>query len=192
MNIQKYQPRVTTYILSTDEIAGGANKVMFDIFNNSGNETPPHELLLLAFYIAPKTDVAVTGAVSARFDAFRTTAIGTGGTSNSYAAPVSSAINITPMDSTASNLSGGSVSARSAPTGGATTSAWLFGDYVFPEETDAGVHVAQSLNLLPDGPQIEPFVLHPGQGMKVIQGSVASVNNFVFTLVFGRVQVKRV
>lgn len=190
MNVQKYNSRITSYILNTDEIAGGSGKVMLDLFNNTANDTPPHDLLLLACYITPKSDVAVTGAVSARFDLFKTSSIGTGGTIASNDAPTATAINISKMDSNSLSLSGSQVTARSAPSGGAALKAWIRPVYVFPEETNANATTMQAQNLLPDGNQIEPVVIHPSEGLAIIQGSVASVNNYVITLVFGRTEVR--
>lgn len=190
MNVQKFGTRIVTYNLITDEIAGGANKVMMDLFNASGNDSPPIDLCLLGLYIEPKTDVAVTGVVSARFDIFKTNTAGTGGTSNSYNAPASNAINITSFDSNAASLADGHISARSAPTSGASLVNWIWSAFVFPEETNAGSVLAGKVQLLPDNPQIEPIVLHAGEGIVIKQGSVASVNSFVFKIIFGRTSVR--
>lgn len=182
MNIQKYDS-LSTYVLTTGEIAGGAGAIMFDIFNATGGQ-PPLDILLLGLYAIPKTDVAVTGVVSARFDLMRTKTVGTGGTGYSYASPATDALNISPFDSLAGAIPS-QITSRQAPSGGATATHWLQSVYMFPEETNAAAITIQNQNLLPDGPQIEPFVLHPDQGLVILQGTVASVNSFVFRLVFG-------
>lgn len=190
MNIQKYKDQLDTYILMTDEIAVGAGKVMFDLFNNTAAISPPTTILILGWYVAPKTDVAVTGAVSARFDMYRTSTIGTGGTTASYNGGVPTAPTIVPMASGSPSLSGTQITARSAPTGGALKGAWLNSIYAFPEETNTAAIMQQYQNIMPDGPQVEPFRIGKGEGIVVQQGSVVSVSNFVFTIVFATVPAK--
>jgi hypothetical protein len=178
-----------TYILSTDEIASGANKLMVDLFNNTSNK----KIIVNVINAAPKSDVAVTGAVSARFDFFKTSSIGTGGTSNSYRSPAPGALNISPMDSKAASLleqgitNDGvvpGVSARINPTAGALKKHWLFAEYVFPEESAASAILQQGINLLPEIPGSDPLVLDTGEGLLIQQGSVASLNSYLFTIIF--------
>lgn len=190
MNVAKYHDRLTTYILNTDAIAAGANKVMFDIFNNSGQDSPNRDLLLLGLYCAAETDVAVTGAVSARFDWYRESTACTGGTTFAYGASDPTKLTISPASSGSPTLQSTTLSARTAPTSGGALMDWLGFTYVFPEETNPAPIIQQNQNLLPDGTHVEPFRIAPGEGLKVIQGAVASVNNYVFTLVFATVQKK--
>lgn len=192
MNVQGFDSRLRSYTLNTDPIAAGAGKVMFDLFNDTGNALntdPRQDILLLLLQITPESDAAVTGVVSARFDLFRTSSIGTGGTSSSYNAPVATKINITPQVSSHPALSP-YISARSAPTAGANLGPWLCSEYVFPEETSSQAITQQNVNVLPEGPQVEPFVLRPGEGLVVQQGSVASLNNYMITVVFALSKVK--
>ncbi len=186
MNLQDYNNPRYQYVLQTDEIAGAANKLMFDLWNGSNTGTNPNrsDIIILGIWAEAETDAAVSGVVSARFDIYRTTTKGTGGTTNSYNAPAANAINISSIDSDAPSLSGTTITARSAPTAGASKSAWLWSTYVFPEETNAGAVLAGRYQILPDTNSVKPFVLKPGNGLVVQQGSVASVNNYVFRVIF--------
>lgn len=170
------------YVLTTGEVAGSAGGVMFDLFNATGGQ-PPQDVVLLGLYAIPKTDVAVSGVVSARFDVFRTRSAGGSGTGHSYQSSATNALNISPFDTLQSSLPS-QISARQAPTQPVLND-WLQSTYVFPEETSAAAIAAQGIQLLPDGQGIPPFVLHPGQGLVVMQGTVASVNSYVFKLIFG-------
>lgn len=181
MNLRNLARDYDTYMLNTGEIAGGASKVMMDLFNASNSGV---DLIILAAYITPKTDVAVTGAVSAVFNLNRTTSIGTGGTGHSYKGSAPLVLNITPFDTNQPALPPG-VTARQAPTGGATPADWILSEYVFPEETNAAAITQQNIDILNASEQTPPIVLHAGQGIVFSQGSVASVNSYVFTIVFG-------
>jgi hypothetical protein len=189
MNIQKYDGPIDTYILQTGAITAGASKVFLDLFNNSRNASPPLDVVLLDATITTASDVAVTGVVSARFDFYRTSSIGTGGTTFAYAGSDPSVLNVSPFDSLAPNLQTPQViTARQAPSGGAAKAGLLFSEYAFSEETNAASITQQNVNVLPSGDQIEPFVLHGGEGLVVQQGSVATLNNYIITIVFAVVQ----
>lgn len=176
------QGSLPTYFYATPPIAGGASKLMFDLFNATGTGKIVD---IRGLWIIPKTDVAVTGVVSARFDVLRTSTIGTGGT----AASVDSATvdpaggNLTKFDENNAALPGG-VTARVAPTGGATSSRWLFPTYAFPEETAPGAHLLQFQNAIPMFIYGQKLVVRENTGIKVVQGTVASVNSFAFLLAF--------
>lgn len=186
MNTRKLDPDYELYVLNSDEIAGGANKVMLDLFNAQPSAS---DVYIFHIEIVPKTDVAVTGAVSARFNINKTTSRGTGGTGHSYKGGSPTALNIVPLDSFTPALSP-HITARSAPTGGAAMAEWITTDYVFPEETNTAAIVAQGRNILRDTPQIDPLILHLNEGIVVYQGSVASVNSYSICIVFGVVTVQ--
>lgn len=184
MNLANYKSTgMPSYVLATDEIAGGASKLMLDLFNAIGSNKT---VLIAGIYAMPKTDVAVTGVVSARFDIFKTSAIGTGGATATYNGTANNAINIMPMDS-ANGALPSQITARSGPGGGATISGWFFPTYQFPEETNAAGSIAQTYNLLKELPEMQPLALREGEGILIKQGTVASVNNFVFIIGFGLV-----
>lgn len=179
-----------SYILSTDAVASGASKVMLDLFNGTNSA---NKLIIAGIYVLPETDVAVTGAVSARFDVYRTSSAGTGGTASSYRSPSPAAINIAPLSSDAPSLLDQGITndnvipgirARSAPTGGAAPKHWLFPYYAFTEETNAATILQQTQNIIPNLDGIEPLIIDRGEGLMIQQGAVASVNNFTFLVLF--------
>ena len=163
------------YILNTDEVAVSASQNVFDLFNAAGSND---DVLIQAIYIVPKTDVAVTGLVSPRFDLFRTSSIGTSGQTVGYAS-TSAGRTITSLDS--ENVPNTAITARVTPGGGAATVAFLLNTYPFPEETSDAAQINSYQNILGDA---RPLVLHEGQGLVVKQGSVASVGSFTFIVVF--------
>ncbi len=168
------------YILNTGEIAGGSNKLMLDLFNASGSG---FEILLHALYIIPKTDAAVTGVVASRFDLHRTSSVGTSGTSIGYAGTDPTVANIVPLNELQEALPAG-ITGRVAPTGGATIANWLMPAFVFNEETSDASYSLNGLNILKNLPEMGPFVVRPGRGLLIKQGSVAGTNSFVFQMHF--------
>lgn len=193
MNIAKYNIE-SSYLLVTDEIAGAGGKVMLDLYNGSSDK----RLLISGIYAIPKSDVAVTGVVSARFDIFRSSSAGTGGTANSYRSPANNAINIVPLGFGAPSLLNQGITgeteiagirARSAPTGGAAIKEWLFPVYVFPEETSDSVPITQGNNLLADTDAAEPLIIARNNGLMIQQGSVASVNSYLFKIIFSLIGI---
>lgn len=186
MNIAKYNRLDGTYILNTGEITVGANKLMFDFFNASPSKK---DILIFGIYAVAKGDVAVTGAVSARFDIYRTNTVGTGGTSNTYGSTAKNIANISPLDTNNPALPT-QINARQAPTGGCTIEDWILQHYSFTEETNAGIYTQQNVNILNGITDMEPFVLHQGQGLMAQQDTVASVNSFVFRVIFGTAEAK--
>lgn len=163
------------FILNTDELAVSASQICLDMYNpaNSGDD-----VLVQAIYAIPKTDVAVTGVVSARFNIFRTTSAGTSGQSIGYAA-TSAGKTISPLDS--ENTYNSNITARVTPTGGAANGAFITHCYPFPEETADAAQSNSNQNILGEA---RPLVLHEGQGLAIKQGSVASVGSFTFIVVF--------
>lgn len=179
-----------TYILNTAPVAAGANKVMLDLYNASISDDQNRLIYIHYITIGAQSDVAVTGVVSARFDLFRTNAIGTGGTGMSYNNTDTSGINVASLNAnndsliTPPNGRTPRITARLAPSGGATASAWLTSAYVFPEETNSATILQQFVNVLPDNFPAQTFSLNPGDGLMIRQGSVLSVNNYFFSILF--------
>ncbi len=159
------------YALLSGDIAVGSNKLYLDLFNAAGSG---HMILIQGVYIRPTSDVAATGLVSARHNILRTSTIGTSGTSVGYASTSETAATIAPFDRQQPGLPSG-ITARIAPTAGATISARLATSTSFPEETNAAVTITQHNNVLKGS---EAIVIRPGEGLLVKQGSVASVGSF--------------
>lgn len=159
--------------------AVGASKIYFDLFNNQASTT----LKLRKLFGIVATDVAVTGVVGIRADVMRTSAVGTGGTAATTTASASkTAAGFWPF-ATANTLPAG-ITARAVPTAGATDEQWLFPSYLFTEETNVSSQVTQFYNLLPELGTEQAIELPTGKGLKVVQGTVASVGTVGYLLVF--------
>jgi len=157
--------------------AVGASKIYFDL------HTTTSRLRIRGLYAIVATDVAVTGVVGVRLDAFRTSAIGTAGTAASTTA---SAVTTTPgfwaLDGSTALPAG--ITARTVPTGGATNEQYYFPTYVFTEETLSPSAESQSLNMIPQLPGGQALEIPAGKGLKVMQGTVAGVGTIGFLVVF--------
>ncbi len=176
------QGSLPTYFYCSPPIAAGASKLMLDLFNATGSGKV---LDIRGAWVIPKTDVAVTGVVTARFDFFRTNTIGTGGTLASVdsATPDPAGGNLTKFDENNLAIPAG-VTARAAPTGGATKLRWLFPVFAFPEETGVGAQLLQFQNAIPMFMYGQKLVVRENSGILIQQGAVASVGSFSFLIAF--------
>ena len=153
-------------------LAVGANKVMCDLFNASSLT-----LTVRSVCATPNLDTAVVGALGVRYSLTRTTTVGTGGT----AATVNG---VNPVAPVISSLSGTDalptgITARSAPTGGATAGAVLGTRQVFTEETSAA-SIDKSYSALD-----EVCVIPPNTGIRFVQGTEAGLGSVGFEVVVG-------
>jgi hypothetical protein len=176
------QGSLPTYFYCTLPIAAGANKLMFDLFNATGSASV---LDIRGLWAIVKTDVGVTGSVSPRFDLFRTSAVGTGGTAASVDASTADPAggNFTRFDENNAPKPS-QITARVAPTGGATSSRWLFPVFCNPEETNPASVLMQWQNWIPMFSYGQKLVVRENTGIKVVQGSVASTNSYAFLVAF--------
>lgn len=166
------------YQLFVPKQAVGASLVYFDLFNASGSA---HELQLISVRPIVSGAVAVTGVVGLDLILTRTTAVGTGGTAATFNGTDTTACTISTRDSTANLPS--AITARITPSGGATAGAVLSWDSVFTEETNAGTYVP-ALDLARSDSTISPILVPEGTGIRVVQGTVASVGNIGFNVIF--------
>ena len=155
-------------------VAVGANKVFFDLFNASGSAA---DIDILSVVPVVDSSVAVTGLVGVMLFLTRTTAVGTGGTAATFNGTDPTAATISTMQSSES-LSG-SITARNAPSGGATAGAILASRSVFTEETNAAPYLM--IDFITGG---VPVTVREGTGIRVVQGSVASVGVIGFDVLF--------
>jgi hypothetical protein len=174
------QGAAPSYLLTVPPAAVGANARAFDLFNGANSNLL---LRILGLWVIPASDAAVTGIVSARFDVHRTSAIGTAGAAAGYKGTATTTPSINPLDSANPALPA-QVSARAAPTGGATPAGWLFPIYVATEETAPGAHMAQMFNLMLQPQSAQEITARPGEGLLVQQGAVASVGSVGWLLQF--------
>lgn len=160
--------------------AGSATAIRFDLWNGSASNT----IRLRKLFAVVATDVAVTGTVGIRLDVFRTSAVGAGGTAASTAASTSTTAPCFWGFRSADSLPSG-ISARAGTiTSGATSAQFYFPAFIFGEETNMSAHIPQYYNLLLDMPTEQPMELAVNQGIKVVQGSVASAGNYGFLVAF--------
>ena len=163
---------LATYMLAIPPIAMGASKLMWDLHNGSASNV----IKVRGVWVVPAYDVAVTGVIAVRFDFFRTSSAGTGGTAAVYnSTAVATTPSIVPKDTNNAALPSG-VGARQSPTGGAASAAWAFHTYHVQEETSAWAGTSQFNNVMPNPERGEQeFTLRPGEGFKCVQGTVAGV-----------------
>lgn len=170
-------PRYRLYVPSQ---AVGANKVYMDLFNATGSGV---KIRILSAVCYVDNDTAVSGTLGVELALTRTTAVGTGGTAATADGTSLTAATISKFDTTNASLPAG-VTARSAPTGGATAGAYLGSRWVFTEETSAPSGIQGSMGaefLRTDGVRL---VVRENEGVRVVQGTVASVGNVSVEITF--------
>ena len=161
--------------------AVGANEDYFDIFNaTSATVNTGQKIIVSSVKVIVVGDVAVTGALAVNLHLHKTSAVGTTGTAATQGGTVNTAATFNTVTPTPGNLPSG-ITARLKPGGGATTGAWIGQTSVFTEETNAGTYVEKWLHTSKE----EPIVLRQGEGLKVLQGTVASVGSIGFIVTFG-------
>lgn len=161
-----------TFIAATGNSANvaAARTTHFDLFNASGSGKI---IEVVGLFIIP-TLVAVTG-VGLTWELIKTSAVGTGGTT------------LTPrsMDSTNAALPAG-VTARSKPTGGATTNFILSYQNTSSEETNPYAGMASILNHLTFSQMLDAqsIILREGEGLKLDQTTNSAVGSTNVQLIF--------
>lgn len=161
-----------TFIAATGNSANvaAARTTHFDLFNASGSGKI---IEVVGLFIIP-TLVAVTG-VGLTWELIKTSAVGTGGTT------------LTPrsMDSTNAALPAG-VTARSKPTGGATTNFILSYQNTSSEETSPYAGMASILNHLTFSQMldVQSIILREDEGLKLDQTTNSAVGSTNVQLIF--------
>lgn len=173
------QGSAPVYRLIIPNSAVGANKVHCDLFNATGSGLT---LKVLSARCVPDIDTAVAGTVAAEIALTRTTAVGTGGTAATLDSTSLTAPTIAELDTNNAALSA-SVTARSAPAGGATAGALLGLRYIMTEETSAAAQVAGSFGVEYVTPGTN-IVVRENQGLRFVQGAVATVGTLTFEITF--------
>lgn len=176
--LQKSNP---IYRLIVPPQAVGANKVHADLFNATGTGKV---MRILSAFCFVNLDTAVTGAtVGLRISLTRTTSVGTGGTAATNEGTSVTAPAISRLDTSFEALPSG-VTARASPTGGATAGALLATRYMFTEETNAGSAVAAALGCEFVRNSGAELIVRENEGIRFVQGSVASVSTIGFEVTF--------
>lgn len=159
--------------------AVGASKLYLDLFNATGSGKT---MLVHSVRAYVDNDTAVTGTLGVQLDLFRTTAVGTGGTAATANGTVSTAATVSNVNSSTSLPA--QVTARLAPAGGATSGAWLGTRWVFTEETNAASAIAGTAGAGYINDLMVPITVLENTGLKITQGTVASVGNVAFEILF--------
>jgi len=161
--------RVGYWSLFVPSQAVGAATVFLDLWNGSSRE-----ITLSSLTAIKDGSVAVSGVVAAQLFLTRTTAEGTGGTAATGEGTSTTAATITKLQTFA--LPSG-ITARKTPTGGATAGAVVCERQVFTEEAKDADY--EPIEFLACG-----LVVPAGTGIRVVQGSVASVGSIGFGATF--------
>lgn len=167
---------MSLYSLYVPAGASGANKDFFDVWNVAGSGA---NIELLSVRPVVSGSVAVVGTLAVDLYLMRTTAVGTGGTAATYESATITEMTFSSFQS--APLVAGLVSGRLAPGGGATGGAILDFTSVFTEETSASAYTP-SIDMVDS--RWGGYMVKPGSGFKVRQGTVASVGNIAFNIVF--------
>ena len=160
-----------TWIVSTGNTihVAAARTTLADLFNASGSGVV---LRVVGLYVIPA--LAAVAGVGQTYEAIRTSAVGTGGTT------------ITPQTlDTANSALPAQVTARTKATGGATTAATLFFINGSSEETTPYAGLASQLNHLPRDANgdTQAIVLREGEGLKIDQTTNSAIGNVNVVLV---------
>lgn len=169
-----------SYRLVIPSQAVGANKVLCDLFNATGSGKI---MKVLSVFVYPDIDTAVTGVVGVEVALTRTTAVGTGGTAATNDSASLTAPTISRFD-TDDAVVPTQVTARLAPTGGATAGAYLGSRWVFTEETNAAsaLAAAQGADIIRN--EGAKLIVRENSGIRVVQGAVASVGTVAVEINF--------
>ncbi len=161
--------------------AVGASEDYFDLFNaTTATVNTGHRIIVSSVKVIVVGDVAVTGVVGVNLHLFKTTAVGTGGTAATTHGVVSTAATFSTVTPNPGLIPGG-ITARLKPSGGTTNGVWIGQVAVKTEEQNAGTYVEKWIH----SNDQEPIVLGQGEGLKVEQGTVASVGSVGFIVEFG-------
>lgn len=174
---------LASYYYATPTVAVGASKLYFDLFNATGSGVV---IDVRGIWIIPATDVALVGALGIRYDLYRTSAVGTGGTVNAYksATPDIAGGNINPVDTNNAALPA-QVTARWLPTAGATIAQWMFATYAPGEETATSMaFITQYQNIIPVMTVGQKLSVRENSGILIKQGTVAGTGNTKFLVCF--------
>jgi hypothetical protein len=168
------------YKLFVPSQAAGASLVYFDLFN--AGSTGCYVSLVSVIPVVSGA-AQVTGVLSVDVHLTRTTAIGTGGTAATFEGTSLTAATISALDHDQPLVTSLGVTARLTPSGGATAGAVLSWRSLYTEEANAGTYI-QIANMVGD----RPVPIKGGTGIRVVQGSVASVGNIGFDCTFDLVR----
>jgi hypothetical protein len=147
-----------SYVFQSGFSALAQNKIFFDLFNAAGSG----KTVYVRQIFSQKNFAAVTG-VPFQMDIVRTSTVGTGGT----------ALSLVPVQ-ISSPSAPAEITARHAPSGGATQSAVIRSLFFHSEETNQAAQSQEALPLL-----AQNLIIEPGEGIafKQITATTAGTYN---------------
>lgn len=173
---------IPTYTWWLPSQTSAASKSYGDIFNGVGSGK---FIEVRGIWCIPKSDVAVTGVTAIGINLMRTSTVGTGGTAHTYNGGTTEASHvITPWDTNNAALPV-QITARMAPSAGATTAAFYWAQYFFTEETNAATYIGAFTNMLPMLHKGQKMTLNEGQGLIIKEnGTISPVGSLGFLTIF--------
>lgn len=179
-----------TYGLSIPYLPTAANGYHWELFNHpSSGKT----LTVRGVWAIPQLDTALATGVYPRYEMYRTTAVGSGGTASAaFESATTILANFFRMDTGDASLSS-HVSCRTKLTS-ITTGTALWSQHVpsiisvggtgaaYPAGSDAAIF--QTLNLIPQREFGEELVVRVGTGLATRQGTVAATGNVAWLIQF--------
>lgn len=173
----KLDPAGIPYKLIVPYQAVGASKVYFDLWNGSDKDIEVVSVVPIA-----SGSAAVVGTLAVDLWLTRTTAIGTGGTGATLEGSSLTAATFCALAPTNPLRAG--ISARLTPGGGATAGAVIGFNSLFTEETALPTYFRSNMVEAAQPGINTKLVVKPNSGIRVVQGSVASVGNIGFDVLF--------
>lgn len=165
-------PAYAQWVLFVPTQAVGASTVYWDLFNNSDRDITVSSVCAIK-----DGETAVTGTLSVEMWLTRTTAVGTGGTTAALPTAASTSLTAAAFTNLQQRELPSGITGRLTPTGGATAGAVISTRHLFSEETNAANY--EPLEFLRT-----PILVPEGTGIRVVQGSTASVGNIAFDVWF--------
>lgn len=167
------------YRLFVPPQAVGANLVYFDLWNSTDSGA---KIEIQSVTPTVLGSIAAVGSLAVDLYLTRTTAIGTGGTGATQDGTALNAATITCLGGSQPCPNG--ITARLTPSGGAAAGAVVSYRSVFTDATSASTYsntYEMARNYVLDE---VPLLVPQGTGIRVVQGSVASVGLIGFDVVF--------
>jgi len=178
MRTDKMDNAGIAYKIFVPPSAAGANKVYFDLWNDSNKTIEIASVVPIA-----SGAVAVVGTLAVNLFLTRTTAVGTGGTAATLEGTALDAATFCLMNPDGPPVPVG-LSARLAPGGGATAGAVIGFNSIFTEETNIATYFRSNMVETAQPGLNSVLTVPPGTGIRVVQGAVASVGNIGFDVLF--------
>ena len=156
-----------------------ANKHFADLYNSTAST---QVINVIGLWPVPVADTTIGGVVGTQVILLRTTEASSGGTANLFNSGSTSTTShiITPLNTT-DTYSTANVTARFAPTSGTPSAGVLYwARHIAVDEAIPAAYISAVTNLVLTDYNARPLTLHPGQGLLIKQGTVATTGSLGF------------